>query len=108
MLTQTITSAHAALILAKTPQNGQMFGCSFIKKNGELRSGTFRLSSTMTKDKNGVGMAYDPTSKGLMPVWCMKAKGYRMINVSTITRMKVDGIEYIIDNSIVNSEVVES
>jgi len=91
-----ISPGHAALIVSQLPRNGQLFSCKWIKKGGEVRFGTFRLAETMSKDKTGKGLAFDPAKKGLLVVYDTRKKAYRMINVSTIIEMKVGREEYLI------------
>ena len=91
-----ISPGHAALMISQLPRNGQLFSCKWIKKNGEVRFGTFRLAETMSKDKTGEGLKFDPTKKGLLVVYDTRKKAYRMITVSTIVEMKIDREEYLI------------
>lgn len=71
-----------------------IFGATFIKKNGETRSGRFRSSATMTKDKNGKGMSWDPRSRDMLTVWDMDKGAYRMINGRTLQRLSAEGKVY--------------
>jgi hypothetical protein len=47
----------------------------------------------VTKGVKGVGMSYNPSDYNLIPVYDM-SKGFRMINASTITELKIEGINY--------------
>ena len=47
------------------------------------------------KGVNGKGMAYNPVEKGLLPVWDMQKNGFRMINLKTVTELKIKGEELI-------------
>ena len=90
----TIKKHHTTLFLqdlrAKT--NGKIFSVEFFKKNGELRKMNARFN--VQKGLKGTGLGYDPLEKGLMPVYDMQAKGYRMVTIDNITRLKVNGITY--------------
>lgn len=72
--------------------NGKFFTVEFIKKDGSIRKLTGRLG--VKKGVKGVGMAYDPLSKGLLPVYEMANDGFRMINLETILSLTIDGITY--------------
>ena len=50
----------------------------------------------VTKGVNGSGMAYNPSLKGLKPVYDMQAKEWRMINLDTITRLTIKGENYLV------------
>jgi len=47
------------------------------------------------KGVNGVGMAYDPIEKGLIPVWDLQANAFRMINLKTVTELRIKKEELI-------------
>ena len=42
----------------------------------------------------GGDLPYNPDEKGLIPVYDMKNGGYRMINTSTINKLKIGNSEY--------------
>ena len=68
--------------------NGKIFGATFIKKNGDLREGTFRLE--VSKGVTGKGLKYDPESRGLMTVFDMSKDAFRMLNVRTLQNIKIN------------------
>jgi hypothetical protein len=72
--------------------NGRWFGVQFIKKDGSKRDMTCRLG--VRKGVKGTGMAYDPFSKGLVPVYEPGKDDFRMVNLKTITRLIVNGEVY--------------
>ena len=65
------------------------FSVNFIKKNGDLRKMVCRLN--VKKGVKGVGMSYDPTSKGLLCVFDVVKNGFRMIVINTIQNIKIRG-----------------
>ena len=69
---------------------GKFFSVEFIKKDGSLRRMTARLG--VRKGITGKGMAFNPSEKELMVVWATDKKNYRMINLKTITSLKVNGV----------------
>jgi len=76
----------------QTAQN-TIFSVTFIKKDGSVRTMVARLH--VKKGLNGKGMAYNPVEKGLLPVWDMQKNGFRMINLKTVTELKIKGEELI-------------
>jgi len=66
-----------------------IFSVKFIKKDGSERKMNCRLN--VKKGVKGVGMAYDPIEKGLLPVYDMEKGGFRMINLNTILELKIKG-----------------
>jgi hypothetical protein len=70
-------------ILAK---GNRMFSVTFIKKDGSLRRMVARLG--VRKGVKGVGMSFNPSDKGLMVVFDMHKREFRMINLNTITELK--------------------
>ncbi len=76
----------------QTAQN-TIFSVTFIKKDGSVRNMVARLH--VKKGLNGKGMAYNPVEKGLLPVWDMQKNGFRMINLKTVTELKIKGEELI-------------
>jgi hypothetical protein len=76
----------------QTAQN-TIFSVTFIKKDGSERTMVARLH--VKKGINGKGMAYNPVEKGLLPVWDMQKNGFRMINLKTVTELKIKGEELI-------------
>lgn len=74
---------------------GRIFTVTYKKKDNTIRVMNCRLG--VNKGVNGVGMAYDPTLKGLKPVFDMQKKEFRMLNLETIKRLTINGQFYIID-----------
>ena len=76
----------------QTAQN-TIFSVTFIKKDGSERTMVARLH--VKKGVKGTGMAYNPVEKGLLPVWDMQKNGFRMINLKTVTELKIKGEELV-------------
>lgn len=70
-------------------KNNKIFTATFIKKDGTTRVMNCRRG--VTKGVTGVGLAYDPYEKNLLPVYDMQKGGFRMININTITELKGNG-----------------
>ncbi|QOP42489.1 hypothetical protein FJR45_00365 [Sulfurimonas sediminis] len=71
--------------------HGKIFSCEFIKKDGSIRKMVARLgvAKNLKGGKNGASV-----KNSLITVWDMVAGGYRMINLSTLTALKVAGVTY--------------
>jgi hypothetical protein len=63
-----------------------MFYVTFIKKDGSLRRMVARLG--VRKGVKGVGMSFSPSDRGLMVVFDMHKREFRMINLNTIVELK--------------------
>ena len=72
--------------------NGKFFSAVFIKKNGEKRLMTCRTN--VRKYLKGVGLKFKPQDIGLMTVFDIQKGGYRFINLKTLERLKIKGVEY--------------
>ncbi len=79
--------------------NGKVFGVSFVKKDGTTRHMNARLH--VKKYLRGGNLPYNPKEKQLIPVWDAqikdKANAYRMINIKTITSVRVGGKKYVVN-----------
>ena len=73
---------------------GAFFTVTFVKKDGSIRTMNSRLG--VKKYLRGGTLPYDPIKKGLIPVFDVKLKEYRMINQKTIISANIDGINYIV------------
>jgi hypothetical protein len=71
---------------------GKFFTVTFTKKDGTTRVMNARLG--VKAYLKGGDLPYDPDTKGLIPVYDMKNNGYRMINVNTISNLKIGSNEY--------------
>lgn len=95
-----ISREQAVKLINDQKESGVFFNCLFIKRStGELRTMTCR--GGVQKYVKGIGMAYDPSSKGLIGVWeagnSEGAKGsdaYRMISVEGIREIHAGGVKY--------------
>ena len=74
-----------------TSSKGQIFSCEFIKKDGSLRKMIARLGVIKDLKGGNNGASY---KNGLVTVYDMVKGGYRMINLQTITALRVSGVNY--------------
>lgn len=73
-----------------------IFSVDFVKRStGEARTMLCRLG--VKKGVNGKGLNFDPVDKGLLPVWDLHKKAYRMINLDTVTEIRANGNTYRIE-----------
>ena len=74
---------------------GKIITVIFIKRS----DGTERAMNCKygVKSSKGGELRYDPEQKGLIPVYDMKIQEFRMINISGITAMKIEGNYYEVD-----------
>ena len=89
----SITKEQVKEIVSNT--KGQFFNVEFKKRTtGELRNMTARVG--VSKYITGEGLKYNAREKDLLPVYDMIAKGYRMISIDGITKLKTNGETYIV------------
>ena len=70
----------------------KIFSVEFVKKDGSIRTMTCRLG--VKKHLKGGSLNYDAEALNYLPVFDLQANDYRTINISTLRKIKVDGIEY--------------
>jgi hypothetical protein len=88
-----ISRSEAKQIIKDT--KGKFFTVTFTKKDGTTRVMNARLG--VKAYLKGGELPYDPSSKGtygLIPVFDIPKKAYRMINIDTITKLKIGNNEY--------------
>ena len=71
--------------------NGKFFTCFFVKKDGTLRKMTARVGVKKGLANNGF---VREEKENLICVYDITAKGYRMINLSTLKSFKCGKLEY--------------
>jgi hypothetical protein len=72
--------------------NGRFFSVRFIKKDGSLRKMTCK--KVVKKAINGKGAKYNALERGYLPVYDVSKKEYRTLNFNTLTRFKLNGVDY--------------
>jgi len=95
-----ITIQEAVKKIQELP-NGTIYSVLFVKKDGSDRlMNSIRGTSRGVK---GVGLAYDPAEKGLLPVYDLQAakkdpanpdKAWRMINLETVKEVTCGGMTF--------------
>ncbi len=85
---------RTALQMVEAARSGRIFTVQFIKRTtGELRTMSCRRG--VRKGVKGVGMSYDPLSKGLLTVWDVNKGQHRMINLADLVSLTMDGKTFI-------------
>jgi hypothetical protein len=87
----TINKAEAKRLIKDT--KGKFFTVTFIKRT----DGTKRVMNARLGVKaylKGGELPYQPEPKGLIPVFDIPKRAYRMINLDTITNLKIGTSEY--------------
>lgn len=70
----------------------KIFSVTFTKKDGTLREMTCRVG--VKKHLKGGELKYNPEELNYLTVFDMQAQDYRTININTLKKIKVDGVEY--------------
>jgi len=81
----SVTKDEAKQLIKDT--KGKFFTVTFIKKDGTTRIMNARLG--VKAYLKGGELPYDPEAKGLIPVYDVKTGDYRMVNINTITDLKI-------------------
>jgi hypothetical protein len=89
---QTINRTRAKELIKES--KGLIFSTSFIKKDNTLRVLTGRLKVTQYLKENAKEQPYDPNKYNLQPVYDLKAKGYRMLNLNTLITLTINKTKY--------------
>jgi hypothetical protein len=71
---------------------GKFFTVTFIKKDGTTRVMNARLG--VKAYLKGGELPYDAAAKGLIPVFDIPKRAYRIVNLNTITNLKIGNNEY--------------
>jgi hypothetical protein len=66
---------------------GTIFTCINVKKNGEQRKYICRMG--VRKYLSGGELPYNPAEKNLLPVFDMKKRAYRMIDLTTVKYLRI-------------------
>lgn len=90
---ETISTEKAKELIKAT--KGKFFTVTFIKKDGSERVMNARLG--VKAYLKGGYLPYNPEEKGLIPVFDIPKKEYRIVNLSTITHLKIGDKEYIVN-----------
>ncbi len=75
---------------------GKVLSVTFTKKNGEERmlNGRIGVYKSPHAPLSGEGLKFNPTDYGLVNIFDMQKKAYRMVNINTLSQLKVNGEVY--------------
>ena len=79
-------------LLEENRNPNTIFHVVFLKKNGEIRRMSCMLG--VKKHLKGGKLKFKPLERGYLVVLDTKKKGYRMINLNTISNITSKGVEY--------------
>lgn len=85
-----ISKLDAALKIFNS--KGKTFTVEFVKKDWTIRKMNCRLG--VHKHLKGGKLAYNPLDKGMINVFDMQKKEYRMINFNTLKTLTIDKNKY--------------
>ena len=89
--------------LFKEITSGKIFAAEFIKKDNTRR--VINCRTNVKKFTNGKGLSFDPIARNLLPVYDLKAKDYRFINLSTLISVTIKGKKYFINDIMINDSI---
>ena len=89
---QTINRTTAKELIKES--KGLIFAATFTKKDGSHRLMNARIGKKYTP--TGKAAPYKAEDYNLLPVYDMKIKAFRMININTLTNLSINANKYII------------
>lgn len=88
----TITSTRAKELIKES--KGKIFAATFTKKDGSHRLMNARLKKYISK--TGRKAPYKAENYDLIPIYDMKSKGWRSLNLNTLITLSINKTKYII------------
>ena len=89
--------------LFKEITSGKIFAAEFIKKDNTRR--VINCRTNVKKFTSGKGLNFDPIAKNLLPVYDLKVRDYRFINLSTLISVTIKGQKYFINDIIIDESI---
>ena len=90
---QTINRTKAKELIKES--KGLIFSATFTKKDGSHRLMNARLKKYISK--TGKAAPYKAEDYNLIPLYDMKAKGWRSLNLNTLLTLSINKNKYIIN-----------
>lgn len=104
---KTVARQHFLKAFMHESSDGKIFTIDFVKKDGSIRRMNARRG--VKQGTNGKGMTYNPIKRGLLPVFDMQKRDFRMVNFDTILSYTIHGrrVEYVgyNDNGLKTQEI---
>ena len=89
---QTINRNKAKELIKES--KGKIFSTTFVKKDNTIRTLTSRTGKQYTP--TGKKQPYKPSDYNLIPLYDMKKKAFRMLNLNTLLTLSINNNKYII------------
>ena len=92
-----ISRAKATSLIRES--QGKTISATFTKKNGEERklNGRTGVYKSPHAPLTGEGLKYTPSDYGLVSIFDMQKKAYRMININTLQSVTIDKATYSVE-----------
>ena len=74
-------------------ESGKFFSCQFRKVDGTIRNMVCRTH--VKKYTSGGKLSFNPSQKGLLPVWDVQKKEYRFVNLNSLIWLRYEKVKYI-------------
>lgn len=91
---QTINKTTAKELIKES--KGLIFSTTFLKKDNTIRTLTSRTGKQY-KSKTGRKAPYKPSDYNLIPLYDMKIKAFRMLNLNTLITLSINKEKYLIE-----------
>ena len=88
----TINRTRAKELIKES--KGLIFSTTYIKKDNTIRTLTSRLF--IKYKKTGIEPPYKPSDYNLIPLYDMRIKAFRMLNLNTLLTLSINKTKYII------------
>tara|TARA_R110000782_G_scaffold1614_1_gene6164 strand:- start:50 stop:379 length:330 start_codon:yes stop_codon:yes gene_type:complete len=96
---QTINKIKAKELIKES--KGLIFAATFTKKDGSHRLMNARLGKKYTP--TGKKAPYKPSDYNLIPLYDMKKKAFRMLNLNTLLTLSINKEKYLIEQQEVSN-----
>ena len=93
---QTINRNKAKELIKES--KGLIFSTTFVKKDNTIRTLTSRTGKQY-KSKTGKAAPYKAQDYNLIPLYDMKKKAFRMLNLNTLLTLSINKEKYLIEQS---------
>ena len=90
----TITRTRAKELIKES--KGLIFSTTFIKKDNTVRTLT-RRTGKQYKSKTGKAAPYKAEDYNLIPLYDMRKKAFRMLNLNTLLTLSINKEKYLIE-----------
>ena len=92
-----MTKTMTMLQMLDATKSGRFFSCCTIKRTTRLPRTFCCKRAAVPAD--GPGMAYDPTTYGLLNVWDRKVRDFRMVNLRKMIWVNINGTRWVWNGS---------